>query len=168
MKPDITIDVTEKRTKWDELIARAHGLARGHVRVGVLLSKGGEKPHEGKGKNADHITLVELAAIHEFGSPAAGIPERSFIRSTFYVRRVEALRSMCARLAKAVVTDGLDPKRALGMLGAWAASQVKETITEIDIPPPLADSTVQAKGSSKPLVDTGQLKNSITYEVVDE
>jgi hypothetical protein len=165
VSPDVKIDVTEKRTKWDQLLVRAHGLARAHVKVGVLASKRGSETHSG---DAGHITLMELAAIHEFGSPAASIPERSFIRATFYVRRVEELRRKCAQIAKAVVTQGMDAQRALGLLGAWAVAEVKNTITEIDIPPPLADSTVQAKGSSKPLVDTGQLKNSIQYEVVDE
>lgn len=159
--------VTVKRKAWDELLARAHGLARGFVKVGVLASKGGDELHSTKGQQTSHdITLIEIAAIHEFGSPKAGIPERSFIRSTFLVRRVNALNNMCAKLAKAVVTQGMKPERALGLLGSWAAAEVKSTITEIDIPPPLAQATIDAKGSSKPLVDTGQLKNAITYEVV--
>lgn len=137
------------------------------------------------------ITLAELAAIHEFGATierghATGprtpmqnargtntgskirIPARSFIRSTFYVRRANALTTICGKLAKQVVTDGMDVKRALGILGAWAVGEVRSTFTEIDIPPPLAQSTIDAKGSSKPLIDTGQLKNSITWELVDD
>jgi hypothetical protein len=155
-----TNDVTEDRRAWDELIARAHKLDRAYVKVGVLEEKGGDAIHE----DSD-MTLVEIAATHEFGNEH--IPERSFIRATFLVRRVNALASMQARLAKAIVTKGLDPKRALGMLGSWGAAEVKNTFTEIDIPPPLADSTIMAKGSSKPLIDTAQLKNSISYQVIE-
>jgi len=35
------------------------------------------------------------------------------------------------------------------------------------IPPPLAESTIKAKGSSQPLVDTGQLYIQISHEVRD-
>lgn len=153
-------NVTVRDGVWKKLLAKAHELDKSYVKVGVLASKGGGAAH-----GEDNISLIEIAAIHEFGN--GHVPERSFIRSTFYVRRVNALATMVAKLAKAIVTEGMTPKKALSLLGQWAASEVKETITEIDIPPPLADSTIMAKGSSKPLVDTGQLKNSITYEVVE-
>jgi hypothetical protein len=154
-------EVIEKRKLWDELIARAKKLDHAYVRVGVLEEKGSVARGDGG------MTLVEIAATHEFGSSDGRIPERSFIRSTFLIRRVNALRTFQEKLARAIVTKGLDPIKALNMLGAWGAAEVKNTITEIDIPPPLADSTVQRKGSSKPLVDTGLLKNSISYEVVE-
>ena len=35
------------------------------------------------------------------------------------------------------------------------------------IPPPLAEATINAKGSSQPLVDTGQLYGQISHEVRD-
>ena len=153
--------VTVKDGVWRALLKRTADLHSVRARVGVLASKGGDVKHEGS-----DLTLVELAAIHEFGAPAAHIPERSFIRSTFYVRRVNALRALCERLTKEVISGHMPARRAVGLLGTWAATECRTTITEIDIPPPLADATVQAKGSSKPLVDTGQLLNAITWELV--
>jgi phage gpG-like protein len=135
------------------------------VKVGVLASKGAGDTHNTDGGSP--MTLVEIAAVHEFGSRDGRIPERSFLRSTFLIRRVNALAAMQTKLAKAIVTDGMDPSKALAILGAWGAAEVKNTFTEIDIPPPLAESTIARKGSSRPLVDTGLLKNSISYEVVD-
>lgn len=155
-------EVTEKRKLWDRLLAHAHKLEHAHVKVGVLSSHGASEPH---GDDAS-FTLVEIAACHEFGTDT--IPERSFIRSTFSQRVPDELVKMQAALAREVVTKGLDPEKALARLGAWGAAEVKKTITEDDIPPPLAASTIAAKGSTKPLVDTGQLKNSISYEVVGE
>jgi hypothetical protein len=157
-------DVIVNRKLWDELLARAHKLDRAHVKVGVLERSGAGEMHNTSGES---LRLVEIAAVHEFGSSDGRIPERSFIRSTFLIRRVNALATMQANLARLIVTKGLDPMKALAKLGAWGAAEVKNTITEIDIPPPLADSTIMRKGSSKPLVDTGLLKNSISYEVVE-
>lgn len=148
---------------WDELRARAAKLDRCSVRVGVLESKGGNEMHNTDG--GDPLTLVEIATIHEFGTEH--VPERSFIRSTFLVKKVDELAAMQVKLARAIVMDGMDPMKALNILGAWGAAQVKNTITEDDVPPPLAASTIARKGSTKPLVDTGLLKNSISYEVVE-
>lgn len=152
-------DVTVDRKRWDELLARAHGLERLHVRVGVLSSKGGDAK-EGE------FTLVELAAVHEFGTEDGHVPERAPIRTTFYVRCKQELVDMQFKLAKQIVSGGMDPRRAMGILGSWGANAVKKTITDGDgLPPPLAQSTIDAKGSSRPLVDTGMLKAAYTYEV---
>ncbi len=53
----------------------------GDLRVGVQKDKALD-PHPGTG-----IPLGQLAAIHEFGAHAAGIPERPFIRRSFAKRR---------------------------------------------------------------------------------
>lgn len=152
-------NVTANTKKWDELRARAYKLDRAYVKVGVL-----EKDNVSRG--TDEMTLVEIATVHEFGSSDGRIPARSFIRGTFLIRRVNALATFQTKLCKAIVMDGLDPYKALEMLGAWGVAEVKNTFTEIDIPPPLADSTIMRKGSSKPLIDSGLLKNSISSEVV--
>jgi len=36
---------------------------------------------------ADGTTMATVAAVHEFGSPEQGIPERSFLRGAFVARR---------------------------------------------------------------------------------
>ena len=151
------------KTVWEKLRAKAKELDRMYVKVGILASKGGDAPH-----GDSEMSLIDIAATHEFGSSDGRIPERKPIRRTFNEgdgpRR---LADMCAKLAKKIITDNMDPVRALNLLGAWAAKEVKNTITESDIPPPLAESTIAAKGSTKPLVDTGLLLNSISYEVVE-
>lgn len=145
---------------WRDLKKRVEEMGRDHVRVGVLASKGGDAP-----AGEDGITLVELAAIHEFGSPAAGVPERSFIRRTV-VEQDGAIRDMQGKLAKAVVLGRMTVERALGMLGAFLVGAIRRTITQGDgVPPPLKDATIARKGSTRPLVDTGRLLGSITYEV---
>lgn len=147
--------------KWDEIHRNVRLAQRLVAHVGILESKGGTTKPPGS-----DLSLVEIGAVHEFGSADGRIPERSWLRSTFIVRRANALAARVAETARAIVA-GADPRRAISLLGAWGASEVKSTITEIDIPPPLADSTVMTKGSSKPLVDTGQLVNAITWEVTE-
>lgn len=155
---------------WRELYKRVLAANTYRVKVGVLAEKGGNSTHADS-----QMTLVEIAATHEFGSSDGHIPERSFIRSTLYVRSAKQLEEKITAAAKLVIDGKLDAGKALALLGTFAASEIKNTITmnEADAYgeypyPPLADSTIAAKGSSVPLIDTGQLKNSITYVVEKE
>lgn len=114
---------------------------------------------------ADGTSTALVAAVHEFGSPERGIPERSFLRaglraSFFAITRlnVDSLR--------AVANNTMSVDTALARTGAVAAGGVQKYIPEGDFVPN-APSTVKAKGSSKPLIDTGHLRQSITY-VVEE
>ena len=137
---------------WRGVLKRVSEMKRGTVRVGVMGDAGDE----------NGVSLAEIAAFHEFGTST--IPERSFLRSTFYGHAAEGLRVMCEKLSKAIVEGKMDEPRALGLLGTWAVAEVKKTI-RASIAPELAAATIAAKGSSLPLVDTGQLINSITYVV---
>lgn len=135
--------------------ARVADLARVRVRVGVLSDEAVE--------GAD-LTMGELAAIHEFGAPAAGIPARSFLRATIDARRAE-LRDLQLRLTVAVLDGKVTARAAAYRLGATVAGWVQDAISA-GIPPPNAEATVRAKGSSTPLVDVGTLRASVTWDVL--
>lgn len=144
---------------WDR-IRRAVRLAESdaHVQVGVLASKGGDATTaDGK------LTMIELAAIHEFGSDAAGIPARSWLRGTFENRRDEVARTAAKIAAK--VIEGMPLGRGLGLLGAWAVGEIKKHVRS-RIDPPNSQATIDAKGSSVPLIDTGRMINSVAHDVI--
>lgn len=173
----------EHSNKMEELKERNREAGKTHVRIGVFSqaahASGGKAGHQGRDEHGHFtkksaptpaaegdMTMVELAAIHEFGSPAANIPERSFIRATIHAQGDE-IKTFLRKAAKAVVRGDVKVERVLNVLGTKLAADMKKLITTGDgIPPPLKDATVRAKGSSRPLVDTGQLKNSITHVVV--
>jgi hypothetical protein len=129
------------------------------VKIGVLQESGSNAAEGGD------ISITELAAIHEFGAPKANIPARSFLKRTFTEQEGEtALSKFLERIAKAIISERLEVRKALETLGTWAVGQVKARI-KMGIPPPLRPATVKAKGSSTPLVDTGQLIGAISFEV---
>jgi hypothetical protein len=145
---------------FERLRAEVKEAAKKHVHVGVLASKGGANT----GPDGE-TTIAEIAAIHEYGAPKANIPARSFIRATLEGNENrEHLTKMLEKLARAVLSEKISVDGALGALGAWAVSAVKARITG-RISPELKAATVQRKGSSVPLVDTGQLINAINWEV---
>jgi hypothetical protein len=57
--------------------------------------------------------------------------------------------------------------RRWACMGLRMTADQRKRITEGEgIPPPLAESTVKEKGSSRPLVDTGQLWRALLHDVV--
>lgn len=128
-------------------------IGRHRVTVGVL-SDGVEK----NGKS-----IIEVAAIQEFGAPAANIPQRSYLRATVDEKRAEIQATQLA-LAKQIVFKDLDGRTAMDRLGARVAGLIQRRIAQ-GIPPPNAPSTIAKKHSSTPLIDEGQLRGAISYKV---
>jgi hypothetical protein len=105
------------------------------------------------------IDNVALAAIHEFGAPGAKIPERSFLRTAFD-KNVKKYVLVLLDGARRIVSGKGTAKQAVGLAGEVAVADVVNLINA-GIDPPNAPATIAEKGSSTPLVDTGQLKQSI-------
>lgn len=118
------------------------------------------------GQHEDGTPLAVIGAAQEYGSADGHIPERSFLRVP-----LRASRDLFGKIIKAqlplVVSDQLTTRQLMEQVGARAAAVSQEAISA-GISPANAPSTVQRKGSSTPLVDTGRLRQSITYVVEGE
>lgn len=131
-----------------------------HVRVGIQ-GQGNQSPREEFG-----ISNVRLAAVHEFGSRDGRIPQRSFIRATIDRER-KLLDKMLERAVRNAAEHG-DHRKELEIVGQKAVAEMVRTIDQSIGLKPLSTQTIARKGSSRPLIDTGQLKRSITYKVYDK
>ena len=153
-----TVRDTDKGAR--ALATRLHRVAGSRVKVGVLDDAPKE---EGESASSSPLSLLEVASVHEFGAPAAGIPARSFIRAGVDENLPEIRRVQHA-LAVQVMRGAVELPVALDRLGAKVTALLQNRIAR-GIGPENAPATIARKGSSKPLVDTGQLKASITWKV---
>lgn len=112
-----------------------------------------------KGSNdyPDGTSVVMVGAVHEFGSPSKNIPQRSFLRATVQEKR-RKYKKIFSKLAKRIVDNEIDLKKALNLVGLQVESDVKEKITDIKEP-----ELKHREGN--PLIDTGHLRQSITFKV---
>ncbi|WP_240415023.1 hypothetical protein [Paenibacillus periandrae] len=93
------------------------------------------------------------------------IPERSFIRSTFDEKKREWDRYFEKLMEELLLKYKATPKQLYDRLGARMVADVQAKITALHNPPN-AHATKKRKGSTNPLVDTGKLRQAITYRVV--
>ncbi len=108
-------------------------------------------------------SMAAIGAIHEFGS--GKIPERSFLRVPLRKGQDE-LKKVFVRLMPKVVSGELTMMQALESVGAKAASIPQEAIAA-GIAPANSPVTIARKGSSRPLIDTGAMRQAITYVIRD-
>lgn len=159
------------KTKFDklpELKAKSETISNHKVSVGAL-----------QGSNA------WLAGIHEYGctikvtpkmraflhynglhlSPnttVIKIPERSFLRSG-HDENAERVLNQTERAIGQVLGGKMSVDDMLDLYGQQMSTAIKQYIKKLSSPPN-HPYTVEQKGSSNPLVDTGQLIESITWE----
>jgi hypothetical protein len=125
----------------------------------LIGSKGKDKGT----KNARGITVLDVANWMEFGT--ATVPARSFIRAWFDENKERANRTLVA-LLWSVIDGKLTKAQMLAVLGLRFVAQIQLRISD-GIPPPLKQATIDRKGSSVPLISTGQLRSSITHRVYE-
>ncbi len=114
-----------------------------------------------KGSNdyPDGTSVIMVGVVHEFGSSSRNIPQRSFLRSTVQEKRRE-YKTMFKKLSKKIIDGLITKKEALALIGLQVQTDVKEKITDIKEP-------ALKHREGNPLIDTGHLRQSITFQVGD-
>lgn len=110
--------------------------------------------------------MATIGAVHEFGSPRRRVPARSFMRTSFD-EQLNEINNLKRSLHSAVLQRRITVRQALAILGEFMTSKVKKKIDDIKYPPLKNPSERRSGGGTpNPLVDTGQLINSITHTEV--
>jgi hypothetical protein len=139
----------------ERLEAKLAELARklekpGTLRVGFL---------EGA-TDADGTSVPMKAAILDFGAPSRNIPPRPFFRNMV----AEKSDSWGEAMELNLVQTNFDVDVTLNRMGEGIKGQLQQSIQETNTPP-LAESTIERKGFDKPLIDKGNMINSVDFEV---
>ncbi len=112
-----------------------------------------------------NITNAQLGYIHEHGSPAANIPARPFLKPAIEDSGEHLVNILAAGLRRALQSRNVrDVDVAYERTGLAAVSEVQGYMSTARFTP-LKPATIKRKGSSRPLIDTGQLRASVTHVV---
>ena len=122
------------------------------IRIGVLGSE----------TYPDGTSVAEVGEMHEFG---LGVPQRSWLRDFVDVND-GLIKADFRSIARAVEARRGTLLAGLTQLGAKIVAGIQVRIAN-QIPPALAESTLLRRrhGGTVPLIDTGQLRSSISFVV---
>ncbi len=104
----------------------------------------------------DGATAVFKAVVNNFG---LGVPRRPFMNVAFAKNKAE-YRKVIANGFKKIET--LNVEKLIGKLGVKGQGDVQRAIVELRTPAN-SEKTIEAKGSSNPLIDTGHMRQSVTF-----
>ena len=167
-----TIEHTSKVKALNDTLKR---LKRTSVMVGIASGEKGDRRKEGT------ISNSELGYIHEKGSPAAGIPARPFLEPGVKKIQDTIAHDMGVAMKAALNDDAKEVDTILKQVGMKAVSSVKSYLTEGSFEP-LKPETIRNRnrsrmtkgkreeekrggGKIKPLINTGQLRDSIDFYI---
>lgn len=139
------------------------------VRVGVIGEKAALTHKEDESK--EPMTNAQIAAVQEFGKKSnPKIPARSFIGMPIKLHLNDFLKQKQATSKKAMEKAIKDGKIQIFAknVGTVAEECIQEAFTTRGFGnwKPNAPATIAAKGSDSPLIDTSELRRSVSSEVI--
>lgn len=157
------------KNKFPEMVKTAKALNGRKVQVGCI--------------QGDHAWL---ASVHEYGcnipvtdkmraflhskgihlkksTKVIKIPERSFLRSG-HDEHIDEVLKKADKLLSLVVGGQKDEQQLFEAVGEMLATKIKTYARDLSSPPN-SDFTVEEKGGSNPLVNTGNMIEGISFEV---
>jgi len=117
--------------------------------------------HEDAGNVADgSMTQAQNGALQNFGNDK--IPAREWLRPG-----VESASQDIIDVVSQSIQTGEPLESTLDKIGAFAVGATQQYITDLR-DPPNAPYTIAQKGSDNPLIDTGSMRASVTWKIVDQ
>ena len=134
-------------------------LKKSEVYVGIPADKTMRK--------GDAINNASLLFVLSKGSEIANIPPRPVLEPSVEANQ-KLITPHLAKAAQGVMeNDNSKASAELARAGTVASNGAKRWFTDPRNQwPPNAESTIKSKGSDKPMIDTGQMRRSITYVVM--
>jgi hypothetical protein len=151
-------DVEDKKDAKERGEKMAKELKR-YAKLTVLVGFQGASALESKDES--DATVVDVATFNEFGTDT--VPERPFLRSALDMGKDEIGQAI--EDGTLAIMDGKkNAVQAASLIGIVAQKLVQKRIVELS-DPPNSTLTILMKGSSNPLVDTGQMVQAVTWTV---
>ena len=108
----------------------------------------------------DGTSVPMVAAMNEYGTATS--PARPFFRNMI----ADKSPGWAASLGAIAANNGLHAGKTMALMGEGIAGQLQDAIVAFDSVP-LAESTAEAKGFKKQLIETAHMINSVGYQVAD-
>lgn len=153
-----TVDIQHLNSEVYDKIKKALKVLDSHeVMIGI--------PDDAADRKDGPVSNAELLFIHTNGSPVNGIPPRPVLEPAMKQHKDQVsalLKKGIDQALKGNVAGVLPAMEAAGLGGQNIA---RKYFTESNGWPANAPQTVERKGSSRPLIDTDEMRKSITYVV---
>jgi HK97 gp10 family phage protein len=154
--------IKDYRKKYDAKLAEIEQFANSYVLIGFQEGTVTKSQVKGGRRKAAGKVMAKIAAENEFGTKR--IPARPFMRTSFDENRQRINNAIAGEYEK-ILGSASTVKRSLNLLGLFGVDLIQQKIRAIQFPPN-SPRTIAIKKSSKPLIDFGQMIQSVRHKVV--
>jgi hypothetical protein len=164
MKPQVNINVNITVDNLAQFEKAIDLLKRKQVLAGVPEAKARRK--------GEPINNATLARIHDKGSPSQNIPARPFMEPGIHDVQ-EPIEKKLLGAGQAVLDNNpVKAEQNLHAVGLLAQNGIRKRINS-NIPPPLKPATLAARRrrgrtGTRTLIDSSQMRSSVTYVLKDK
>lgn len=153
--------IVDKDLGYDRIVQELERFKKSSVQIGFQAGSVTHTQTKGDRVQEPGISMPMIAARNEFGF--GNIPARPFMSTSFDENQQRIQRFIISQYNS--VVDGVrSADQALGLIGQYMVGLIQRKIRQITTPPN-SPVTIAIKGSSKPLIDFGQMIQSVTYVV---
>ena len=146
IKTEITMDTK----KWDKLKIQIEDLSSVYTTVGLHKDE----------KYDNGLDVAFVGALNDFGTDR--IPSRPWQRGWFD-GNIENITEKVKKIIGSMLDGNMTVKEGIEELGFYGATELKQSIVTWKIPPN-APLTILKKGFDDPLIDTGQMRDTINHK----
>lgn len=154
--------VDDKNFGWNEIEKEMRKFSKSSILVGFQEGTKTRKEIKGERIKEGGLSIPEIAASNEFGD--GKIPPRPFMSTSFDENRGKIVNIVGRQIAR-IEGGSRKASFALDVIGLSLVTMIQTKIDQI-VTPPNSPVTIKLKGSSKPLIDFGQMRQSVRHKVV--
>lgn len=154
--------VKDKDLGFAEIQRQVALLDGSHVKIGFQEGTVTKMQVKGQRKKTAGLSMAQIAAENEFGTNI--IPARPFMSTSFDENKALINKAIQGEYNK-ILGGESTTERSLGLMGQLLTKLIVQKIRAI-VYPPNSPITIAIKKSSKPLIDFGQMVQSVRYKVV--
>jgi hypothetical protein len=158
----MTAPFRDNRRLYDQKISELEKLSNSYVLIGFQEGSQTKSQVKGKRRKEAGKSMPQIAAENEFG--AGNIPARPFMSTSFDENRDRINQAISGEYDK-IIQDTSTIRKSLNLIGIFVTSLIQQKIRAIHTPPN-SPRTIAIKKSSKPLIDFGQMIQSVRHKVV--
>lgn len=155
---------SDYRKDWDKKFDQIEQLANSYVLIGFqegTVTKSQVK--DGRKKKAGQ-SMAQIAFDNEYGNRKKNIPARPFMTTSFDENREQISRVIEGEYNK-IIDNQSTLTKSLNLIGLYGVDLIQAKIRAIHTPPN-SPTTIARKKSSKPLIDFGQMIQSVRSKIV--
>lgn len=158
----MAVTITDYRKNLDKELDKMEQLANSYVLVGFQEGSVTKSEVRGTRRKEAGKSQAQIAAENEFGTRI--IPARPFMGPAIDDNRDRINNVIVGEYVK--ILDGTSNiRKSLNLIGLFAVTLIQKKIRDIRTPPN-SPRTIALKKSSKPLIDFGQMIQSVRHKIV--